>query len=264
MTTALGRALRRARNRENLTQQALADKLTKAVGSKVFPSYICNWENDDKGPPDKYIPYIEEILGPITKKATRKEKDAEIIEHETSDFGVWMRNTREEKGLSRYELAQQTGLAVPTIYFIESGRVTNPQDATKEKIYKVLGKQPPEQHVTKRKHPTYNGKNVHGFNPMDRSDWPPKGSSGVYVLYDKTHHPVYVGESIHIGIRLGEHKDYEQKEFDKWFDATAVYGSYIEVADEKARIELEWVMIRFLKDSLLFNIKYTEPEEDED
>jgi transcriptional regulator with XRE-family HTH domain/predicted GIY-YIG superfamily endonuclease len=264
MTTALGRALRRAREREGLTQQALADKLTKSVGAKVWPANIAQWEAGDRVPPDSYIPKIEEILGPITKRAAKKEKDAEIIEDESSDFGVWMRNTREEKGLSRYELARQAGLTATTIYFIESGKVTNPQDATKDKIYKVLGKQPPKQHVTMRKHPTYNGKNVHGFNVTDQSDWPAEGSMGVYVLYDKTHRPIYVGRSKHIGHRLIEHRDHEPKEFDKWFDATAVYGAYIEVADEKSQVELEWVMIRFLKDSLLFNIKYTEPEEDED
>jgi excinuclease UvrABC nuclease subunit len=85
------------------------------------------------------------------------------------------------------------------------------------------------------------------FDPYAKQDWPK--CSGVYVLYDISQRPIYVGKATkNISSRLGTH-------FDRfWFkDPIVKYGSYIEVKDEKLCHQLEQAMIKFLKSNAVIN-----------
>lgn len=88
--------------------------------------------------------------------------------------------------------------------------------------------------------------NLTDFEPHSTNDWPQ--CAGVYVLYDISERPVYVGKGDKISARLKEH-------YDKfWFKSPVVqYASYIEVKDTKLRHQLEQAMIKFLKSNAVIN-----------
>jgi transcriptional regulator with XRE-family HTH domain len=224
----------------------------------VVGQTIYNWEKD--GPPEGRIPEIEEILGPLTKKkqapSDADETEFDPTEDEISSFGVWMRRRREELDLTRPELARKAHLAYPTVYFIESGRIKNPQAATKDKLLHLLGPMDDGDDTDDENRIQGIG-SVHEFNPKDEEDQP--SCPGVYVLYSRTRRPVYVGKagSIHNRITTHDHtRKYTKRDW--WFMSPLVeYGAYIEVKDKKLRDQVEKVMMRFLKNILGSNERNT-------
>lgn len=250
---ALGWALRHAREREGLTPEALGKKI--GVPGKE----IGHWEAGKSF--TKYMAEIEEILGPLSKKKDANEDADDTTEDEISGFGVWVHKARESLHLSVPELAKKAGIAPPTIYFIESGRIKNPQQSTRKKLYHVLGEpkelDSDEAQVEREEHEISGIGSLVDFNPSDKSDWP--DCHGVYVLYDRSQRPVSVGSSKNsIKNRLKQH----QEKF--WFRSPIVkYGSYIEVADKNLREQLEQVMIKFLKATAVLNKRDTEGFDEE-
>jgi hypothetical protein len=84
------------------------------------------------------------------------------------------------------------------------------------------------------------------FDPHDRDDWPK--SAGIYVLYDVSERPIYVGQGASIKIRI---KDHEEK---FWFKSPIVStASYIKVEEESLRLKIERILIRFLKRNAVIN-----------
>jgi predicted GIY-YIG superfamily endonuclease len=89
------------------------------------------------------------------------------------------------------------------------------------------------------------------FDPHSEKDWPK--CAGVYVLYDVSERPIYIGMATNMSTRLKYHSD----RF--WFRSPIVqWASYIEVMDKKLRSQLEQVMIKFLKNNAVINKKETE------
>ena len=85
------------------------------------------------------------------------------------------------------------------------------------------------------------------FNPHDEDDFPTE--PGVYVFYDISERPVYIGESGNIRSRIrGSH-------FEKfWYKRPIVEkASYVRVDDEKLRRQLEDTLIKFLKSNAVIN-----------
>jgi hypothetical protein len=89
------------------------------------------------------------------------------------------------------------------------------------------------------------------FDPYSKKDWPQ--CAGVYVLYDISQRPLYVGKGDKIATRLRDH-------FEKfWFRSPIVeYASYIEVRERQLRHQLEQAMIKFLKTNAVINKQSTE------
>ena len=56
-----------------------------------------------------------------------------------SAFGRWLYESRTRRGLDVASLADRSGVSVPAIYNIESGRSLNPQDKTRRKLFVTLG-----------------------------------------------------------------------------------------------------------------------------
>lgn len=245
MASTLGQRLRRARQREGLTQQALADK----VG--VSQAAIANWENGssfNKAKREK----IEAILGPLTNKK-RVEVDGDQdefadIRGDISSFGSWVLENRSKASLSVPELAKKAGISAVAIYNIENGKIKNPQVSTRNKLAAAFSESVPVEIVRE----TEEEQNIEGlgslrdFDPYDESQWP--DNPGVYVLYDVTERPVYVGKAKKISTRIRSH---EKQKF--WIKPIVYYASYVEVQDETLRHQLEQVLIKFLKSNAVIN-----------
>jgi len=258
MSKILGQLIRRAREREGLTQHALADKVGVAQGT------IASWEAGKK-PKETNMSGLQEVLGPLLMKKTAKssgarDKKAPVTpDNEVSSFGGWLREQRIKAAMSVPELAKAAKISAVAVYNIESGKIQNPQAATRDRLATALKQVVPIQVVTE----TEKEQDIVGlgsltdFDPYSKADWPQ--CSGVYVLYDIIQRPVYVGKATKISTRLGNHSN---SAF--WFrDPIVRYGSYIEVKDQKLCHQLEQVLIKFLKANSFLNKQAIEKFDDE-
>ncbi len=198
MSDSLGQRIRRAREREGLTQSALAKKVGVSQGA------VAIWEGG-QGPTEANKKKLEDVLGALS--AEPQSKNTQSIAEDVSSFGSWLREQRTQKGLSVPELAKNARVSAPAVYNIESGKIQNPQSATRDRLAKALGMPIPEQVVTE----TVESQNVVGlgpltdFQPHDTKEWPT--CAGVYVLYDVSQRPIYVGKGDNIGKRLKVHDE---------------------------------------------------------
>ena len=269
MAKVLGQLIRRAREREGLTQQALADK----VG--VTAAAVSTWESGTQ-PKGANKSALEDFLGPLSvsraaksrkvskPSGMRKEKASKVpvatIDSEVSSFGGWLRDRRTRAAMSVPELAKKAKISSVAIYNIESGKSQNPQPATRDSLAKALGGVVPKEVVaeTEQEQAIVGLGSLTDFEPNSQKDWPQ--CSGVYVLYDISQRPIYVGKATkNISSRLRSHLN------TFWFRSPIVhFGSYIEVKDERLCHQLEQVMIKFLKSSAVINkqsIEVFAPEE---
>jgi excinuclease UvrABC nuclease subunit len=91
------------------------------------------------------------------------------------------------------------------------------------------------------------------FDPYDDESLPE--SSGVYVFYDITDRPVYVGKSSKRSIRTRVREHYEKF----WFKRPVVdRGSYITIDDETLCTQIEQILIKFLKSNALLNKQHVD------
>src|SRR5439155_15169621 len=172
---------------------------------------------------------------------------------ETSAFGIWLNKVRAQKGLTVVELANKAGVSIPTIYNLESGRIDNPQEKTRKRLVEALGETLPTETVKA----TEDAANIEGignlvdFDPHDEDGLPT--GPGVYVFYDISQRPIYVGESSNLTTRLRTYND----KF--WFKRPIVeYGSYIKISDTSLRKQIEKILIKFLKANAVLNKQHVE------
>lgn len=84
------------------------------------------------------------------------------------------------------------------------------------------------------------------FDPHSDDDFPRE--PGVYVLYDISDRPVYVGKSGNIRDRVRGHVD----KF--WYRSPIVeHAAYVRVDDSILRGQLEETLIKFLKSNAVIN-----------
>jgi hypothetical protein len=94
------------------------------------------------------------------------------------------------------------------------------------------------------------------FDPHDSADWP--NESGIYVFYDISERPVYVGMASDIADRIRGHED----RF--WFKRPIVErASYIPVREKKLRKQIETILIKFLKANAIINKQGVDREKEE-
>lgn len=178
-----------------------------------------------------------------------------------SPFAAWVRTEREKKKWSQVELADKAGLSGQQISNIETGRTRNPQSKTREKIATALGTTPPADVVSaEEKQVSIVGLGaLIGFEPYDDDNLP--DAKGVYVFYDRTKRPVYVGRATKrpISARVREHSE----RF--WFKSPVVHSaSYLAIDDENLCKQTEQVLIKFMRTHLLLNRQGVETEAEED
>ncbi len=165
-------------------------------------------------------------------------------------YGDWLSATRNTKNLTRSQLAAKAGVSEEQIWNIETGRTDNPRTSTRKKLEGALGSAAPAGLVkaVEMESEIGNVGRFVDFDPYDDEEVPDE--AGVYVLYDVSQRPVYVGESGNIRSRIKEHQD----KF--WFKSPIVNAaSYVRVDEQKLRRQLEDTLIKFLKSNAVINQK---------
>lgn len=242
MIEPFGSRLKQARLSEGLSQSELAAKL------HVSQPLISNWELGNFAPNGEMIAEIEKIFGKITDKAASQDQRAELVSLASNAFGAWLRKERTSARMSVPELSKASGISAVAIYNIESGRSLNPQEDTRARLEKALNKSTPEE-VTRedaKEQDIAGVGTLESFDPYDKGRLP--SVPGVYVFYDITERPIYIGKSDNIGRRIREHED----RF--WFRQPIVdSASYVEIRDPAMRHSVEQVLIKFLKSNAVIN-----------
>ncbi|MDQ2764445.1 MAG: GIY-YIG nuclease family protein [Pseudomonadota bacterium] len=84
------------------------------------------------------------------------------------------------------------------------------------------------------------------FDPQSYADWP--NAAGIYVLYDISDRPIYVGQGQQISVRLRDHRD----KF--WFRRPIVQNAaYLGIDNKQLREQIEKILIKFLKSNAVLN-----------
>lgn len=225
-----GKEIREQRISLGLTQGDLASKLD------VSQSLVSQWEKGKQTPNPTHQENLESILG------TKEDRG--------SALGAWLTSSRLAKKMSVPELAKESGVSAPAIYRIESGKTENIQRKTRKKLEKALGSQLSEEAVEEiSEESKIEGVGIgslQDFDPHDDADRPTK--AGIYVLYDISERPIYVGQGSSVKKRIRDHED----KF--WFKRPIVESaSWVEVADGTLRKQVESVLIKFLKSNAVIN-----------
>lgn len=232
---SFGSRLRTARLASGLTLQQVGDR----VG--VTGQTISNWETGKSFPNAAKRNALMSLFG------LENSADGETIANANA-FGAWVQKSRQELKLSRHELAVKAGVSAMQITNIESGKTRNPRDTTRKRLQSALGRDVPQdiqdEAIEESSVPGLGA--LEDFDPHSKEDWPIE--PGVYVLYDVSDRPMYVGKSQNIASRLLDH----QEKF--WYRPPIVNSaSFIRVQQEKLRHQLEQVLIKFLKSNAVIN-----------
>lgn len=233
-----GRDLKTARVRAGLSQEGVAERMD------VTQATVSNWERATAGFPEQRVERLREFLS----------FDTEPASGETAPFGQWLTRTREAKGLTRRELSRQSGVSEPQIWNIETGQTNNPRRPTREKLQTALGEDAPGETVeaTERSAQIQDVGALTDFDPHDETDLPT--DAGVYVLYDISERPIYVGESDNIRGRI------RNGHWDRfWYKQPIVEtAAFVPIEDQRLRRQVEATMIRFLKSNAVVNQRHVD------
>lgn len=246
-----GERLRRTRIRNGMTQADVADKIG------VTPATISNWETEKGKNPlsQEQRAQLKRIFGSFKAEVNDSHEDASV-EAGPAPFGAWLNKQRLKKEMTVTELADKAKLSIPTIYGIEAGRIANPRAETVRQIETALDEKLPSE--VKRE--VQEEANIEGFGELvdfdphvkDDNDLP--SVAGIYVLYDISERPIYIGQSSDIRTRLREHK---AEKF--WYRPPIVHtGAYVEIKEKTQRVKVEKLLIRFLKSNAVLNIQNVE------
>jgi len=238
----IGERVKIARQQNGLSQSQLANRMG------VSQARISNWEAGKAPLAQEWISKLEAILGPGLSK-----QSMQTTIGGPSRVASWLSRAREQAGLTPAELAKKAGLSTPTIYNIESRRAEFPRDKTIRLLERALGTRfDPEAARELREASEIEGLgDFEDFNPHEQKDWPDK--PGVYVFYDISERPVYVGQSKSMATRMRSHQD----RF--WFKRPIVEtGSYIPIEDERLRKQVETILVKFLKSNAVLNQQQVE------
>ena len=243
---SLGTRIRERRHANALSQTELAERLNVAQAT------ISLWEVGKAVPGSEQVRRLSEILGELTTAS-----DSVTEAESQTPIAAWLSRALAKKNLTVGELATKSGLSIATIYNILGGRAQNPHPRTIEALEKVMGKENSFESKTE----TSQASEIAGigslidFNPYDPKEIPSK--AGVYVLYDISQRPIYVGKASKIAARLNDHSS----RF--WFKRPLVEtGAYIEIPDQGLRDQIETVLIQFLKNNAVINKQKTVRDED--
>lgn len=230
--------IKTGRQQNGLTQGELAKKFG------VSQATVSNWEAGKQIPDSGQVEKLQTILGLSLGASQADAGRAEI----PSSIGVWLSREREKAEFTISELASKAGVSLPTIYSIESGKARNPRQRTIRLLEEALGKRldPEYQRELEQSGRIEGLGNFADFNPHDDKEWPDE--AGVYVFYDIADRPIYVGQGKSIAVRIKDH----QEKF--WFKRPIVErASYIPVAEERLRKQIESLLIKFLKSNAVLN-----------
>jgi transcriptional regulator with XRE-family HTH domain len=236
--------LRERRRANALSQTELAERL------HVSQATISLWEKGKSSPGNDQLLKLNEILGGLTKTSEA------ITEAESqTPVAAWLSRSLAKRDLTVGELAAKADVSVPTVYNILSGRAQNPHPRTIAALEKTLGDSFESKDDAREASEIAGVGELIDFNPYDQKEIPTK--AGVYVLYDISQRPIYVGKASKIAVRLQDHSS----RF--WFKRPLVEtGAYIEIQNPLLRDQIETVLIQFLKNNAVINKQKTVRDED--
>lgn len=224
--------IRAGRAKSGLSQQELADKLG------VSQPLVSLWERG-KHPDSEQIKRLQAVLGGITE-------DEPATEQSLPPVSIWLSRALSKRNLTPNELAKTSGVSAPTIYNLLNGGAQNPQQRTLTKLESALKERFERTAEELESYKVTGIGELIDFNPHDPSDQPAK--PGVYVFYDVSGRPIYVGKASNIKDRVDDHKE----KF--WFKQPIVQtAAYIEISNNQLRDQVETVLIQFLKKNAVIN-----------
>ena len=229
--------IRENRIKNGLSQTELADK----VG--VSQTLISAWERDKAHPYGENLQRLSEILGDTTANGTS----------DASPIAAWLTKERIAAGFSVGELASRAGLSTPAIYRIEQGITRNLREATRNKLENALASNIPAETTQEieRESQVLGLGTFEDFDPHEDDERP--NEPGLYMLYDISDRPIYVGEGSNVRKRI---KDHEEK---FWFKRPIVESaSWIRIDDQQLRKQIEALLIKFLKSNAVINKQHVE------
>jgi len=202
---------------------------------------------------------LSEALGkkPGPERA-RNSRESQPSGPDGPGFGEWLREARQTRDLTVRELADKSGLSQVAIYKIEAGQIANPRQSTRLQLSKALGeKVPVEIEAATEKAAEIAGLgSLQDFDPHDDNELPE--GAGVYVFYDISRRPVYVGKTGDLRGRIRQHR------VKFWFRPPVVEtASYVAIPDKELRRQVESILIKFLKDNAILNVKGVTREDSE-
>lgn len=245
---SFGERLKRVRVRNAMTQAEIAGKMRVTQGT------ISNWEIAKVVPTREQKEELKKILGGLSSDAAPNRAEAEISLGPNPLSG-WLTKTRLGKHFSVAELATAAGLSTQAVYNIESGRIVNPRPQTVKLLEKALGTDiPADAKEEIREEAKIEGVGeLIDFDPHSDNDLPVV--AGIYVLYDISERPIYVGQGADIRSRIRSHRD----KF--WFRQPIVYtAAFVKIEDKSLREKVETLLIRFLKSNAVINKQNVERE----
>jgi transcriptional regulator with XRE-family HTH domain len=240
LSSVTGREIKRLRKEAGLSQASLAE------GLGVSQALFSRWERSLGQPSRRQEAQLKVLLA-------ESEKAEGSASNPGQDYGEWLRTARDRKGFSRKDLAALSGVSSIQIYNIETGRTTNPRDTTRASLEQSLGDSPPNQLVeaVEQSAEIAGVGSLSDFDPHTEDEFPKE--PGVYVLYDISDRPIYVGKSQQIRRRLREHAD----KF--WYRSPIVEkAAYVRVEDATLRNQMEETLIKFLKSNAVINQQLTD------
>lgn len=173
------------------------------------------------------------------------------IEAAASAFGDWLQAEMNNRNWSIQDLATRSGITYAGIWNIVRGNTVAPREETRRRLTAALGVTVP---VEVQEAAVAEAREIPGyewvdFTPSDLETVPDQ--PGVYVFYDITGRPVYVGKSSkNVRTRVGDHST----RF--WFKKPLVVrGAFLSVSDPQMCSTLEMVLIKFLGKHALLNEK---------
>ena len=178
---------------------------------------------------------------------------AEIDPSGPGPFGRWLEAELSAKTMNPWDLAQRSDILVHHIEQILRGDIRHPMPAVMKSIQESLD----EEVDTITRDAIRQDSEIEGFGDFcdfdphgDQSLWPT--GSGVYVFYDISSRPVYVGETSDLHRRM---KQYFSPQRRMWWVSQPIVetASFIPVEETQLRKRLEKILIRFLKSNAVMN-----------
>ncbi|WEK38934.1 MAG: hypothetical protein P0Y50_10275 [Candidatus Brevundimonas colombiensis] len=166
-------------------------------------------------------------------------------------FGQWLSSQMEEQEVSIARLAEMSGISYVGIWNIVEGNTKSPRDETRKRLAAALKAKIPKkiEETSENLNNAIPGYDWADFTPSDLETIPVE--PGIYVFYDITDRPVYVGKS-HSNVRL-RIKDHATR---FWFkEPLVVRGAFLHVPDRDACSKIEMILIKFLGKHALLNQK---------
>jgi transcriptional regulator with XRE-family HTH domain len=178
------------------------------------------------------------------------DENEERLEQPEQLFGDWLRAEMEKQNVSIQDLANRTDLSYQGIWNIVRGNTRYPQAATRQKLSAALNQAVPAQIEQKiETESSVSGYVWTDFSPYDLQTIPEL--AGIYVFYDITERPVYVGKS-NSNVR-GRVRDHQTR---FWFKQPLVMrGSFLAVSEQEMCDKIEMILIKFLGNHALLNFK---------